>query len=262
MSEQYGQKSVVQIEEEQAGEQLRLKVAQSIRRMGAQDPEGVVEYLSQFKAAKQLLENQQDFLAKVKAIRSNVDLSAEERLEAGRGAAQEAQNRHAELVDELRRQADARLEKLNKTLFHTTDTTTLHALADLDESQLDTRAEIARNASDMDLLRAVRVVAASKGFESLITKAAALDEDTAVSAAYVERQQLQTSGALQALSGAYLPPPVREQQLQPTTAEVEHAERVRESERASGRRILEGQPGILDTDYTRGPARQIGRKRT
>jgi len=259
MAEQ--QKSVVQQIEEQAGEQLKLRVTQAIRRTGVENAEGVTEYLSQFGAAKELAQNQEEFSLRIKRIRENVDLTGEERLDAGREAAEEALDRHTGLLAELQRQAASRRDKLERSLFHTSDTATLHALADLEEKQLDTRADIAQSSGNSEMLRAIRAVAETKGFTDVVTKTIAQDPGPETVSTYLEREKLQNSGALEALSGAYLPPPVREEQLQPTTAEVEHAQRVRESERASARRVMEGRPGITDIDYSRGPARQVGRKR-
>jgi hypothetical protein len=59
------QKSVVEQIEEQGEEQVRLKVSQAVARTGAQDAEGIAEYLSSFGAARDLAANQQTFLAAV-----------------------------------------------------------------------------------------------------------------------------------------------------------------------------------------------------
>src|SRR5215218_8715793 len=141
MTEQeFGQKSVVAQIDEQSGEQRKLRAVGALRRTGVDDPEGIVEYLEQFDAASDLAANQQSFTNEIKRIRQNVDLSDSERLEAGRSAAEQARQRHEELAVELSRQTTRRAEKLDKTLYHTSDTTTLNQLADLDRNQLDARA--------------------------------------------------------------------------------------------------------------------------
>src|SRR5215217_8252076 len=118
MTEQeHGQKSVVEQIEEQSGEQSKLRAVGALRRTGVDDPEGIVEYLHQFDAAKELAANQEEFSARIKAIKANVDLSDSERLEAGRSAAEQARQRHEDLAVELSRQTTRRSEKLDKTLF-------------------------------------------------------------------------------------------------------------------------------------------------
>jgi hypothetical protein len=85
MTEGYEQKSVVeQIEE--SSDQVKLRVSQAIARTGAPDAPAITEYLSSFKASKQLAQNQEEFSLHIKRIRENVDLSDDERLEAGRAA--------------------------------------------------------------------------------------------------------------------------------------------------------------------------------
>src|SRR5215208_4241664 len=144
MTEQeYGQKSVVAQIDEQSGEQSRLRAVGALRRTGVDDPEGIVEYLEQFDATRDLAANQRSFTDEIKRIRQNVNLSDSERLEAGRQAALSAQERHQELTTELTRQTDKRLSKLNKTLFSGADSLTLSALSDLDRDALDTRLEVA-----------------------------------------------------------------------------------------------------------------------
>src|SRR5215217_2410155 len=122
-------KSVVAQIDEQSGEQSKLRAVGALRRTGVDDPEGVLEYLGQFDASRDLAANQQSFTDEIKRIRQNVDLSDSERLEAGRSAAEQARARHEELTTELERQADKRLAKLNKTLFSGADSLALSALA-------------------------------------------------------------------------------------------------------------------------------------
>src|SRR5215217_7528285 len=125
MAEQeYGQKSVVQQVEEQSGEQSKLRAVGALRRTGVDDAEGVLDYLGQFDATQDLAANQRSFTDEIKRIRQNVDLSDSERLEAGRSAAEQARQRHQDLAVELSRQTARRSEKLDKTLYHTSDTTT------------------------------------------------------------------------------------------------------------------------------------------
>jgi hypothetical protein len=252
-------KSVVEQIEEQGEEQTRAKVRQAIAVTGTNDAEGITEYLSAFPAAKGLAANHKKFTNAVKLIRANVELSTEERLELGRQAAQEAQDRHAELSSELVRQSAEREQALNRVLFSGSDAVTLSALADLDEGQLDLRADLARSTENAEMLKAIRVVAATKGFGDLVEKTVGWDPDTSVSAAYLERQKLQSAGALDALSGAYLPPPIRAEQLQPSTIEVQRARNVKESAARSAERIMRGEPGLTDVNlYSRG--RQVGRR--
>jgi hypothetical protein len=185
-------------------------------------------------------------LAKIQAIKSNVDLPDDERLEAGRAAAQEAQERHAELSAELVRQTDQRAAALGKTLYAGSDTAMLHALADLPPDALSLRAQVAYTAGDAAMLRAIRAVASAKGFAAVEEKATGLDPDPAVSVAYLERQRLQTSGVLEALSGAYRPPPITAQQLKPSSADVARARYAKGSQERSSTRILENRAGITD----------------
>jgi len=98
----------------------------------------------------------------------------------------------------------------------------------------------------MDLLRAVRAVAAAKGFEDLVTKASALDEDNEISAAYQERLKLRSDSGLRAVSNAYAPPPIKAEQLQPSSAEVQRARNATESQKRSAERVMSGRPGITD----------------
>jgi hypothetical protein len=256
------EKSVVQQVEEQSGEQSKLRAVGALRRTGVDDPEGIVEYLEQFDATRELAQNQEEFSARIKAIKGNLDLTDSERLEAGRQAALSAQERHQELTTELTRQTDKRLSKLNKTMFSGSDSLTLSALSDLSRDQLDTRLEVARVAGDAALMRAIRTVGAAKGFDSITLKGVALDPSDEIAAAYLEGQKLRSAGALEALSGAYAPPPVKPEELQPTDAEREHARSVKASEEASSGRILAGKPGITDTDYSGRTRRQVGRNRT
>ena len=79
MSEGFG-KSVVQQIEEESGEQRQLQVVEAIARTGVQDPEAIAEYLSEFKATKELAQNQEEFSLRIKAIRRNLELTADERL--------------------------------------------------------------------------------------------------------------------------------------------------------------------------------------
>src|SRR5215218_10630417 len=117
MTEQeFGQKSVVEQIEEQSGEQSKLRAVGALRRTGVDDAEGVLDYLGQFDATRDLAANQQSFTNEIKRIRQNVDLSDSERLEAGRSAAEQARQRHEELAVELSRQTDKRLVKLDRTL--------------------------------------------------------------------------------------------------------------------------------------------------
>lgn len=256
--------SVVEQIEAQAGEQAKVRATEAIRRTGAEDAEGVTEYLANsFAAAKELAQNQEEFLAKIKRIKSDVDLTDSERLAAAREAAELSRERHEELTSELASQTRTRAEKLDEKLYATTReaTLTLNALADLDRNQLDTRAEIARTAGDVDMLRAVRAVAATKGFDTLVTKTVAFDPDAQVAGAYIERQRLGTSGALGALSNAYLPPPITEQQLKPSSADVERAKQAQLHQEAASKRILSGNPGITDTDFSVRPRSQVGSRR-
>src|SRR5215218_5160827 len=95
MTEQeFGQKSVVQQVEEQSGEQSKLRAVGALRRTGVDDPEGIVEYLGQFDATRELAQNQREFRAQIAAIRGNVDLTDSERLEAA-GA---RQSRHVHVT--------------------------------------------------------------------------------------------------------------------------------------------------------------------
>jgi hypothetical protein len=254
-------KSAVQQIEEQGEEQTRIKVTQAIARTGAADPEGVVESLSTFPAARELKSNQEEFAAKIKAIKSNLDLSSEERLEAGRQAAQEAQDRYAELSSELVSQSAERERKLNRTLFSGGETLALSALADLDEGQLDIRADLAHASENAEMLKAIRVVAATKGFGSIVEKTVGWDPDPAVSGAYLERQKLQRAGGLQALSRAYAPAPVKAEQLQPDTADIQRARDAKASQERSATRIMAGTPGITDVDFSPRGTRQVGSRR-
>src|SRR5215217_2580308 len=171
MAEQeYGQKSVVQQVEEQSGEQSKLRAVGALRRTGVDDAEGVLDYLGQFDATRDLAANQQSFTNEIKRIRQNVDLSDSERLEAGRSAAEQARARHEELAVELSRQTTRRSEKLDKTLFSGSDSALLHVLSDLRPDQLDTRLEVAKVAGDVDLIRACRTVGAARGFDSITLK--------------------------------------------------------------------------------------------
>ena len=263
MTEQeFGQKSVIQQVEEQSGEQSKLRAVGALRRTGVDDPEGVLEYLGQFDASRDLAANQQSFTNEIKRIRQNVDLSDSERLEAGRSAAEQARARHEELTTDLERQADKRLAKLNKTLFSGADSLTLSGLADLDRDALDTRLEVAKVAGDAALMRAIRTVAAARGFDEITLKGVAFDPSDEIAAAYLERQKLRSAGALDALVGAYAPPPVKPQALQPTDAEREHARYVKDSEQRSAERIMGGKPGIVDKDYSGRGRRQVGRNRS
>src|SRR5215217_6426664 len=247
MAEQeYGQKSVVQQVEEQSGEQSKLRAVGALRRTGVDDAEGVLDYLGQFDATQDLAANQRSFTDEIKRIRQNVDLSDSERLEAGRSAAEQARQRHEELTTELTRQTDKRLAKLNKTLFSGADSLTLSGLADLDRDALDTRLEVAKVAGDAALMRAIRTVAAARGFDDVTLKGVALDPSEEIAAAFLEGQKLQSAGALDALVSAYAPPPVKAQELQPTDAEREHARSVKDSEQRSAERVMGGKPGITD----------------
>jgi hypothetical protein len=241
-----GKSAVQQIEE--GSDQVKLRVSQAIARTGAPEAPAITEYLSGFKAAKELAQNQEEFSLRIKRVRENVDLSDDERLEAGRIAAQEAQERHQELSQERRAQADARQEKLNRTLFFGSNSLTLNALTDLGPDQLDVRADLAYNAGNAEMLKlkAIRAVAATKGFSDLVEKTVGMDPDHGPAAAYTERQQLRSVGALDALMGAYSPPPVTSQQLRPSSADVERARQARARQEASSKRILSGNPGITD----------------
>jgi hypothetical protein len=254
-------KSVLDMLEEQGEEQARIKVSQAIARTGAADPEGVVECLSGFDAAKELAQNQEAFLNTVKRIRSNMELTGGERLELGRQAAAEAQQRHQELTAELERQRAARTKELDKTLLGGSDTLALSALADLDQDQLALRLDVARAAGDLPLLRAARVIASAKGFDSLVEKSVGFDPEPEVSAAYTERQKLQSAGAIDALSGAYLPPPIKPQQLQPDTVEVQRWENAKASAERSATRIMEGRPRLTDVDFSPRGTHQVGSRR-
>src|SRR5215216_191434 len=115
MTEQeFGQKSVVEQIDEQSGEQSKLRAVGALRRTGVDDAEGVLDYLGQFDATRDLAANQREFRAQIAAIKRNVDLTVSERLEAGRQAAEQARARHEELAVELVRQTTRRAEKLDK----------------------------------------------------------------------------------------------------------------------------------------------------
>src|SRR5215217_4507951 len=164
MTEQeHDQKSEVEQVEEKRGEQSKLRAVEALARTGVDDPGGVVEYLEQFDATRDLAANQRAFTDEIKRIRQNVDLSDSERLQAGRQAAEQARARHEDLALELSRQTTRRAEKLNKTLYATSDTATLNQLADLDRDQLDVRSEIAYNSGNAEMLTAIRSVAQTKG---------------------------------------------------------------------------------------------------
>jgi len=273
-------KSVLEQLEAEAPEQAKVRATEAIRRTGAADPEGVREYLSGFEEAKGLATNQESFMAEIKRIRSDVNLTDAERLQAAALAHEEARERHEELTGELERQTGQRAQRLDKKLYSGCDTLALSALADLEEGQLDTRVEIARTAGDVDMLRAIRAVAATKGFTDLVVRTVALDPDPAMDGAYIERERLGTAslGALEALVGAYLPPPITEQQLQPNPADIARAKQARLrqeaaskkaqlQQEAASKRILSGNRGIIDADFSpkgsgaRGPrGRQVGRR--
>jgi len=255
-------KSVIQQVEEQSGEQSKLRAVGALRRTGVDDPEGIVEYLHQFDAAKELAANQEEFSARIKAIKANVDLSDSERLEAGRSAAEQARQRHEDLAVELSRQTTRRSEKLDKTLFSGSDSALLHVLSDLRPDQLDTRLEVAKVAGDVDLIRACRTVGAARGFDSITAKAVAFDPSDDVAASYLERQKLRSAGALDAIVSTYQPPAIKAEQLQPSSADIEHARSVKDSEQRSAERVMGGKPGITDTDYSGKGRRQVGRNRT
>src|SRR5215217_2736929 len=234
MTEQeFGQKSVVQQVEEQSGEQSKLRAVGALRRTGVDDPEGIVEYLGQFDATRDLAANQESFAREIKAIKGNVDLTDSERLEAGRQAAEQARQRHEELTTELTRQTDKRLSKLNKTLFSGSDAALLHVLSDLRPDQLDTRLEVARVAGDVDLIRACRTVGAARGFDEITLKGVAFDPSDEIAAAYLERQKLRSAGALDAIVSTYQPPAIKAEQLQPSSADVERARYAKDSEQRS-----------------------------
>jgi hypothetical protein len=188
-----------------------------------------------------------------------VDLPDAERLEAGRQAAEEAQDRHARLRIELVSQTQARAAKLDKALYHGADTTTLNQLADLEAPQLEVRAEIARNTGNTEMLRAVRGVAVTKGLTDLVAKTVALDPDPDTVPAYLERERLGTAGALEARSNVYSPPPITGQQLQPSSIEKQRWQNIKASQERSATRIMEGRPGLTDVDfYSQG--RRVGRR--
>jgi hypothetical protein len=75
-------KSVLEQLEAEAPEQAKVRATEAIRRTGAADPEGVREYLSGFEEAKGLATNQESFMAEIKRIRSDVNLTDAERLQA------------------------------------------------------------------------------------------------------------------------------------------------------------------------------------
>src|SRR5215211_2163529 len=263
MTEQeHGQKSVIQQIDEQSGEQSKLRAVGALARTGVDDPEGIVEYLGQFDATRDLAANQRSFTDEIKRIRSDVDLSDSERLQAGRQAAEQARARHEDLAVELSRQTTRRSEKLDKTLFSGSDSALLHVLSDLRPDQLDTRLEVAKVAGDVDLIRACRTVAAARGFDEITLKGVAFDPSDDVAAAYLERQKLHSAGALDAIVSTYQPPPVKPQALQPTDAEREHARSVRDSEQRSAERVMGGKPGLTDRDFTPRTRRQVGRERS
>jgi hypothetical protein len=264
-------KSVIALLEEQAEEQAKVRATEAIRRTGAEDAEGMREYLSSFEAAKELAANQEGFRAEIARIRSDMNLTDAERIAAGSRAAQEARERYEELTGELEHQTDPRAKRLDKKLYAGCDTATLNQLADLDSDALERRAELARTTGDMGMLRAVRAVSAARGLTDLVVRTVTLDPDPEVAGAYSERERLASLGALEALVSAYLPPPVTEQQLQPNPADMARAKQVRlqeEAERkkvqahqeAASKRILSGNPGIIDTDFS--PRRQVGSLRS
>jgi len=256
-------KSVVAQIDEQSGEQSKLRAVGALRRTGVDDPEGIVEYLGQFDATRDLAANQESFTNEIKRIRQNVDLSDSERLQAGRSAAEQARQRHEELAVELSRQTTRRAEKLDKTLYHTSDTTTLNQLADLDRNQLDARAEIARGSGNTEMLRAVRSVARTKGFDDVVAKTVGMDPSEDVAGAFLEGQKLRSAGALDAIVSTYQPPPVKAEQLQPSSADIEeHARYVKDSQERSADRIMQGKPGLTDRDFTPRPRRQVGRDKS
>jgi hypothetical protein len=112
----------------------------------------------------------------------------------------------------------------------------------------------------MTLLRAIRTTAATKGFGQVVAKTVALDASSEAAAAYTERQCLRTSGALDAIAGAYAPQPVTEQQLKPPAHVVEQAAQQRAQQEATGRRVLSG-GGIVDGNHPGRVRRQVGRQR-
>ena len=122
------------------------------------------------------------------------------------------------------------------------------------------RAKEGRTMTETPL--SVNGAGAAKGFDSVLLKSVAMDPDNAVAAAYGERQQLRSAGALDALSNAYLPPPIKAEQRQPSSADVERARYAKASEEERTKRVLEGRPGITDQDFTRGRCRQVGRNRS
>jgi hypothetical protein len=267
------EKSVIGQLEEPAPKQAEIRATEALSRLRISDPEGVREYLSSFEEVEGLVANQASFMSEIKRIRSDVNLSDAERLQAASLAHEKARARHKELAGELARQTDQRAQRLNKKLYAGCDRADLAALADLDKEQLDSRVELARTADDVDLLRAVRTAAAAKGHADIVAKTVDLDPDPQIADAHIERERLATTslGALEALTGAYFPPPVTEQQLQPNPADMARAKQVRLQQEAASKkahlqqeaaskRILSGNPGIIDMDFSPKRGRRVGRR--
>ncbi len=213
--------------------------------------------------------NRQSFTQKVKQIQENVALNDAERLEAGTKAAQQAQERHEELVGTLSQQVRQRAAELDKTLYGAAGVDdpagyrdALLGLAAAPEEQLDALADTARSAGDMTLLRAVRTTAATRGLEGVVAKTVALDASSEAATAYTERQRLRTSGALEAISGAYSPPPVDEQQLRPPAHVVEQARQQSAQQEARSQRVLGGGGLVDNIQHLTRSRRQVGRSRS
>lgn len=234
--------SITQLEAEQATEQHRLKMADSL-------PAGVMETASGFEPFKKLESNYHDYTRQLEAIKNNPELSDAERMNIAAEARRKATAAHEENAQALATAVQEESSKLERRLFAGPHDSTgvfpeeranniaaqesyrnaLASLSGQDAETLSDTLERANLTGDELLAQAVLTTAHREGYQEVVSRYA--DGRPEQAGRYSTLTTLPGDNALSVLASAYRPPEVANvEQLQTSYHVREQAENERRAQ--------------------------------